>query len=144
MGLHRRAIDDPQPDTGALGGGRRGLRSALQPVGTAAGSRIGELLRGACYRLACRPEHADRLHRPVGRADAHAKERGVCQKMGSLGWPHLGPRRSRPGTDPGGAPLAGRRHAPDLAAAGDQQFDLHGPLLCNRMDRTRTDSEPLN
>ena len=143
MGLHRRAVDDPQHGVGAIGGGRCGHRGALQPVGPPAGRGGGGLLRGARRRLACRREHADRFHRPVGHAVAHAEERGVDRQVGSLGWPHPRLRRGRPGADPGGAPLAGRRHAPDLVAAGGQQRGLRGPLLRDRVVRPRPGRETL-
>ena len=144
MGLHRRAVGDPQPGAGAIGGGRRGHQGALQPVGPRAGGRGGELLRGARPRLARRPEHADRFHRPVGRAATHSEGRGVRQEVGSLGRSHPRLRRGRPGADPGGAPLAGRRYAPDLVAAGGQQRGLRGPLLRDRVGRPQPGREPLS
>jgi len=144
MGHYRRAVDNPQPGAGAIGGSRRGHRGSLQSVGPPAGGRGGELLRGARRRLARRPEHADRFHRPVGRAAAHAEGRGVRQQVGSLGRPHPRLRRGRPGADPGGAPLAGGRHAPDLVAAGGQQRGLRGPLLRDRVVRPRPGREPLS
>ncbi len=108
MGLNRRNVDDPQPGAGAIGGGRCGHRGALQTVDPPAGGRGGGLLRGDRRRLARWSEYADRFHRPVGRADAQAEERGVGQQMGSLGRPHPRLRRGRPGADPSGAPLARR------------------------------------
>lgn len=144
MGLHRRAVDDPQPGAGAIGGGRRGHRGALQPVGLPAGGRSGGLLRGARPRLARRREHADRFHQPVGRADAHTEGRGDCQQVGSLGRPLPRLRLGRPGADPRGAPLAGRRYAPALVAAGNQQRGLRGPLLRGRVVRPRPNRAPLS
>ncbi len=144
MGFHRRAIGDPQPSAGTIGGGGRGHRSALQPLGSLAGGRGGELLRGACRRLARRREHADQFRRPVGRTAAHAEERGARQQVGSLGRPHHRLRRGRSGADPGGAPLAGRGHAPDLVAAGGQQRGLRGHLLRDRVVRLRTGRETLS
>ena len=144
MGLHRRAVDDPQPGAGAIGGSRRGHRGTLQPLGHPAGGHGGGILRGTRRRLAGRREHADRFHQPVGRADAHTKGRGVRQQVGSLGRPHPRLRRGRPGADPGGAPLAGRRHAPDLDAAGGQQRGLRGPLLRDRVGRPQAGREPLS
>ena len=84
MGFHRRAVYDPQPSAGVIGGGRRGHRGALQPVVSFAGSRGGGLLRGARHRLARRREHADRFRRPVGRTAAHAEERGARQQVGRV------------------------------------------------------------
>jgi len=67
----------------------------------------------------------------------------LTDKWGVWGGPHPRLRRGRPGADPGGAPLAGRRHAPDLVAAGGQQRGLCGPLLLDRVVRPRPGRETL-
>lgn len=135
MGFNCRAIGNPQPAAGAIGGGWCGHRGTLQPVGSLAGGCDGKLHRGTHPRLARRTEHENRFCRPVGCAATHAEGRSICQQVGSLGRPHLRLRRGRPRAYSGCAPLVGRRNATDLVATCGEQRRLRRPLLRNSMVR---------
>jgi len=144
MGLHRRAVDDPQLGAGAISGGCRWHRGSLQPVDPPAGGHGGRLHRGTHRRVARWREHAYWFHRPVGREATHTEGRGNRQQVGGLGRTHTRLRLGRRRADPGGAPLGGRRHATDLVAACSQQCSLRSHLLCDRAARPQPSREPLS
>ena len=82
----------------------------------------------------------------IGRWVARCARRGaaaLADKWGVWGGLTLRLRPGRTGTDPGGAALAGYRHAPNLAAAGSQRRGLCDHLLCGRMVRLRPGGTPL-